>query len=69
MNQADPLALYVRATRPHPAQKPKPASAAYTYSQQPLRSKNGNRKSVGFLAYLIATLFVIAVIIFISKVL
>lgn len=34
MNQADSSALYVRATRPHPAQKPKPAAVTYTYSQK-----------------------------------
>ncbi len=67
MNQADPLALYVRATRPRPVQKPKPASAIYTYSQQTHRPEKHNNKSV--LVYLIWVLLVVAAIIFISKVL
>ena len=69
INRTDPLALYRKATRPRPVQKPKPASAAYTYSQQPLRSKNSNRKSVGFVAFFIGVLLLIAAMIFIIKVL
>lgn len=69
MNQTDPLALYHKAIRPRPAQKPKPVPTIYTYSQQGARSKKNNNKSVGFVAFLIGALLLIVAIIFISNVL
>ncbi|WP_369297408.1 DUF6548 family protein [uncultured Neglectibacter sp.] len=69
MNQTDPLALYYKVTRPRPAQKPKSAPTIYTYSQQRPRSKKNNNKPIGFVAFLIGALLLIAAIIFISKVL
>ena len=69
MNQTDPLALYHKAIRQRPAQKPKPVSTIYTYSQQGPRAKKNNNKSVGFVAFLVGALLLIVAIIFISKVL
>lgn len=69
MDQTDPLALYHKATRPCPAQKPKTTPANYTYSQQRPRSKKSNNQSADFMTFLIGVLLLIAAIIFISKVL
>ena len=50
MKQADPLAMYQKATKPRPIAKPKPLrqapQAQYTYSVQPVYSKKKAKKAI-----------------------
>lgn len=65
MNQTDPLALYLRATKPRPVQKPRqtyaPQPPRYTYSQQTLNSTKSAYKPAGCMTFLIGILLFAAV--------
>ena len=62
MKQADPLAMYQKATKPRPVAKPKPLrqapQAQYTYSVQPVYSKKKAKKATGWVVLLIITVLV-----------
>ena len=71
MNQTDPLTLYAKATKPRPTEKSTQAhkveTPIYPYPQQATNHKQSSRKTVGYLAFLVGIVFIVAAIILISK--
>ena len=62
MKQGDPLAMYQKATKPLPVEKPNPlrqsSQAKYTYSARPVYSKKKAKKATGWVVLLIITVLV-----------
>ena len=73
MNQTDPLALYSKATKPRPAQKPvqnhKPESPTYTYSQPNYNHRKLSPQAAGCMTFLVGVLIVLVAIVLISGIL
>ena len=63
MNQSDPLAMYQKATKPHPVAKPaqnhEPAQLQYTYSEQPNRPKHKSKKVIRWIVFSIIVVIVL----------
>ena len=72
MSQTDPLALYVRATKPRPVQKAKQVytsqSNNYSYSEPTINSRRNTYRPVGCLTFLIGVLLLAAMIVFVSQI-
>ena len=63
INQTDPLAMYLQATKPHPVAKStqnhEPTQSQYTYSKQPNQPKHKLKKVVKWIVFLIIMAIVI----------
>lgn len=73
MNQTDPLALYSKATKPRPAQKPvqshKPESSTYTYSQPTSNHRKSYPQAAGCMTFLVGIFIIVVAIVLISGIL
>jgi len=72
MNQTDPLALYIRATKSRPVQRAKQAytsqSSNYSYSKPTINPKRNTYRPVGCLTFLIGALILTTVIVLVLQI-
>ncbi|MCM1270283.1 MAG: hypothetical protein NC247_06630 [Ruminococcus flavefaciens] len=68
MNQTDPLALYAKAEKPRPAQKPMSTRATQSTNYTPSQYKKTSAKYTGCLTYLIGIMLVILAVVWISNI-